>query len=124
MIRRIGEENMNLIKYDERQFLYEWFTKNTSQLLREKFLSQKNNRVETYWEMCGGNEDICEYDFSTLRDFQRMLAGNLKEEYFRELILPLAVATFIAHDELRDKEDKRDDVQNEEFLIPDFVYVF
>lgn len=116
---------MNLTDKTEKDIILEWAEGKFQENLRTQIFSLSG--AETYWEMCDSESDIEEFDFDNIPEVKAILEQKLKDSYYKELVLPLAVAIF-KEKQLVDIEEKvtLDDRGNQEdvFTIPEFVYPF
>lgn len=112
---------------DEKEIIKAWAEKECTREIITKYLSMPENEKESYWYVNDEEEDIAEYAFETVPELRKILEKKLKEEFYKDLVLPCAVAVFkegeIANAE---KLDNEEDIQKDigEFSIPEFVYVF
>ena len=118
---------MNLTDMTEKDMILEWAKEKFQKNLQAQIFSSFGTEAETYWEMCDSESDIEEFDFDNIPEVKAILEQKLKDSYYKELVLPLAVAIF-KEKQLVDIEEKATlkDRGNQEdvFTIPEFVYPF
>jgi len=112
----------------EKEILKAWAMECGTAERKEKYLPKAFGAGESYWCAYDGKGDIAEYGFETIRELKQIMAQELKEEFYRDLILPLSVAAFKEKKDIKvDTEGSGEDGTlhpQEEFSIPEFVYEF
>lgn len=120
---------MRWTSMDEKEMIKAWAAEECSGDLMEEYLPLPEQGKESYWCVHGQEGDISEHGFGTIPEFKGILEKELKEEFYRDLILPLAVAAFKEKEIIKPDEEKLESGQDikkdaDGFSIPDFVYVF
>lgn len=118
---------MRWINMDEKEIIKVWAEEECTGEIITKYFSMPENNKESYWYVNDEEEDIAEYAFDTVPELKEILEKKLKEDFYKDLILPCAVAIFKEKEisdvgKLKNEGAIQKDV--EEFLIPEFVYVF
>ena len=120
---------MRWTNMSEKEMIKAWAEEECSEDIIKKYLSMPESGEESYWNEYDKDSDILEYDFDTVMDLKKMLESEIKEDFYKDLILPLVVATLkekkVIQVEAKSQEDSQSlQKEEEEFLIPDFVYMF
>lgn len=115
----------------EKEMIKAWAGEECSRDLMEEYLPMPKQGEESYWNVHETEEEIAEYDFEKVPELKAILGEKLKEEFYRDLILPLAVAALKEKKIIQIEEENENKESNQplqktgdEFLIPDFVYEF
>jgi len=113
----------------EREMIKAWAREECTEELIREYLPMPETERESYWHKYDGKRDIAEYDFNTIPDIKGILEKELQEEFYQDLILPLSVAAFKEKKIIPEDMEKSDGNQGirsgeNEFSIPEFVYVF
>ncbi len=112
---------------EEKGMIKEWAEAEKTAERMGQYLPQPDAGTESYWERHDETGAIMEYSFESISDLKEILEKELPEEFYKELLLPLAVATFkgepSGHMTVTDKGET-DSKQGDGFEIPEFVYVF
>ncbi len=119
---------MRWTNMEEKEMIKAWAGEECSEDLIKEYLPVPEHG-KSYWCMHEEERDIVEYGFETVPELKGILEGELKEEFYRDLILPLAIAAFKEKTIIQlDTENLKygQDVQKAQdgFSIPEFVYVF
>lgn len=114
---------------DEKEMIKTWAQEKHSEDLMQEYFSKPEAEKESYWCMYDKGNEIVEYGFDTVPELKRILETELKEEFYKDLILPLVVATFKEEKIMRSNTEKLKYGQDthkdmDDFSIPEFVYVF
>ncbi|MCI8378539.1 MAG: hypothetical protein HFH72_08460 [Lachnospiraceae bacterium] len=113
----------------EKEIIKAWAAEEYTEGIREEYLPQPDACRGSYWTDFDNGGNIVEYDFGTVPEFKGMLEKEFQEGFFKELILPLAVAAFKEREIIQldaGRPDNEQDVKKntDGFSIPEFVYVF
>lgn len=113
----------------EKIVLNAWAEKFGRAELTGQYFSVPNTEKETYWCEYSQMNDISEYGFKTVPELEEMLGQALTEEFYKELLLPLAVAAFKEKKIIQIEKGIVEDCEvrqmgADEFTIPEFVYQF
>lgn len=116
---------------DEIEMIKAWSEEENTETVLKKYLPQPDSGMESYWVKSNNEKNIMEYGFETVPELSDLLKRELTDEFFDNLILPLAVAAYKEKAKQEQAEIKREienTEKNEEkddgFTIPEFVYVF
>lgn len=114
---------------DEKEMIKVWAVEEYSGDLEKEYLPLPEQEKGSYWCVHGEEGDISEYGFESVPELKEILGEKLSEGFYSDLILPLAIAVFKEKEIIQLDTGKSENGQNmkkdmNEFLIPDFVYVF
>jgi len=117
-----------------KEMIRAWAKEETTKQLSDRYLPHPQKDGGSYWCEHDISDEIIEYDFSSIPELRGMLERNLSEEFYKDLLLPLAVAVFKekkiisvlpsggSTDDLEENQLQKQ--EKGEFTIPEFVYVF
>ena len=111
---------------NEKEMIKAWAEEEFSESLTREYLPMPDKEKESYWCEYNKEGDILEYAFDTVPELKSMMEQELKEEYYKDLILPMAVAALKEKKiiEIENQEDTLPLQKEDGFSIPDFVYRF
>lgn len=118
---------MNLIENldIEEKKIYEWASKYQN---KEWLKADWKEDIEGYFSNFNNDGNVEEYTFSTVDELRRLLEKQWENDNdMKEIIIPCAVAMYKAREKVFEKESMKtgsDKIQKDEFVIPDYVYVF
>ena len=117
---------MRWTNMDEKEMIKAWAGEECSGNLQKEYLPMPDSGQESYWTEYDNNRNIAEYDFSSVPELLVLLKAELKEEYLKDLIRPLAVAAFKqrARESAGGKAVTETGEKAGEITIPEFVYIF
>lgn len=120
---------MRWTNMDEKEMIKTWAKEEYLEDLMKECLPVPEQEKESYWCIHEGESDIEEYGFETVPELKEILQEQLKEEFYRDLLLPLVVAVFkekkiIQLDEGNAEKGKDKEGDADGFSIPEFLYVF
>ena len=113
-----------------------WTSKDEKGMIKECGTEEISNQIlpfpvkeeESYWCLCDKGRDIIEYGFNTALELKNELREELKEDYYEELIVPLAAAAFkekmAADDKISSNSNAIVHSGDDNLTIPEFVYAF
>jgi hypothetical protein len=114
---------------DEKEMIKAWAAEEYSEEIQREYLPQPDVCRESYWADYDNGGNLAEYGFGAVPEFVGMLQKELGAEYYKDLILPLAVAAFKEKEIILEEAGKAEGGHEagekaDGLLIPDFVYVF
>lgn len=83
---------MRWTNMSEKEMIKEWAKEECLENLTREYLPMPEDDRESYWCEHSRGGDIAEYSFDTVLELKEMLEKELKEDFYRDLLLPLAVA--------------------------------
>lgn len=119
---------MHWTSKDEKGMIKEWAQECGTEEISNQILPFPVKEEESYWCLCDKGRDIIEYGFNTALELKNELREELKEDYYEELIVPLAAAAFkekmAADDKISSNNNAIVHSGDENLTIPEFVYAF
>ncbi|MCM1498875.1 MAG: hypothetical protein NC124_10470 [Clostridium sp.] len=120
---------MRWTNMNEKEMIKAWAAEESSDSLTKEYLSMPDKEKESYWCEYDQKDDILEYTFDTIPELKSMLEKELEEDFYKDLIRPVAVASLkekklIIQPDVTKQAAASSLQQEDEFSIPDFVYRF
>lgn len=120
---------MHWISKDEKEIIKEWAKEYGTSKISMKYFPMPTAMVESYWNTSDNGNSIVEYEYENIPELKKLLEQELQEDFYKDLILPLAIAIFkekkINCQSLNSiEEDRVFGVEKNDFKIPEYVYVF
>lgn len=124
---------MRWIDMDEKDMIKAWAREEYTQEIQMQYLTMPDCNAETYWQKYDNENNIVEFAFHDIPELISMLKDAMSGKEYEDLVLPLAVAAFKEQKKLninaheRNSDDGSAGLENgsdDEFVIPEFVYVF
>jgi len=120
---------MRWTSIEEKEMIKEWAVAEGKDELTDRYLPQPDPMMESYWCECDEKNVISEYAFDSVSGLKALLERELEEEFYKDIILPVVIASFkekkmIQADRDNVTEENMKTRNSNEFAIPEFVYVF
>ena len=120
---------MHWTNKSEKENIKRWAGEYFTDKMKKQYLPMPDSVKESYWCKYDGNRDIVDYNFETISEIEKILQEELKEDFYEDLILHIAVAAFkekeiIQIDENINKNNQTLDSDINNFTIPEFIYTF
>lgn len=114
---------MHWTSHNEKEILATWAKLFETEDISNKVFSKINIDYDSYWNESSSEIDIMEYDFSSPQEIRKMLDNFFKDDYFKEIFIPVTVGIMKGRQKIININELNNGSE-EEFNIPEFVYVF